>query len=485
MDKTFKRDFLKGSASASIGQISSMFFHFFSISVLARTMEVKEFGLYSLILAITYLFNTLGSFGLEITLVKFITSEAKEDKNKILLPVLIIKLITTTIFCFAFYFLSDLILQLFDKDLGKFTFYITILIFLGSFRDVFYNLLQGLNLFKKYAIVQTISAAIRVIFILAFIFLSILDFDKLILIEILTTIIAILILLVSIPFKTLISFKMDIEIYRRIIKFTLPVYFNNVFTIIYGRSNLFIIGIFLTPVSVAYYDVASKVPDALKKMLNSFLLVYFPSLSKLLSGGDRKSAVDLMNKSITMFNIGLGMLVFASYVFSKEITLLLFSEKYIPVSIAFSLLMFNFLLRTSENIMGYTILSSGHPEIPMKVNILTSIVSLGGTLLFIPLVGYIGAVYALLLMNMTSLFQYYYYLKKLDLKMELSGFLRPLVILLASGFVFYIIPSSEKTLLLKTGVLLVYLLFNWFYIDEIKSLLRNIKKMIPTFNKSL
>ncbi len=485
MDKTFKRDFLKGSASASIGQISSMLFHFFSISVLARTMEVREFGLYSLILAITYLFNTLGSFGLEITLVKFITGEAKEDRNKILLPVLIIKFITTTLFCFAFYFLSDLILQLFDKDLGRFTFYITTLIFLGSFRDVFYNLLQGLNLFKKYAIVQTFSAAVRVIFILSFIFLSILNFNTLLMIEVYTAIIAILVLLIVLPFKTLISFKMEIEVYRKIIKFTLPVYFNNIFTIIYGRSNLFIIGIYLTPVSVAYYDVASKIPEALKKMLNSFLLVYFPSVSRLLSGGDKKSAADLMNKSITLFNICLGILVFATFVFSKEIIQVLFSEKYIPVSIAFSMLMFNFLLRTSENIMGYSILSSGHPEIPMKVNITSSIISLGGTILFIPLVGYIGAVYALLLMNITSLFQYNYYLKKLDLRMDFNGFLRPMIILLVSGFMFYLIPSSGKTLLVKTGILVIYLVFNWFYTDEIKSLMKNVKKMIPTFNKSL
>lgn len=485
MDKAFKKNFLKGSASASIGQISSMLFHFLSISVLARSMEVKEFGLYSLILAITYLFNTLGSFGLEITLVKFITSEEKQQKDQVLFPVLLLKLITTALFCLIFYFLSDLILQLFDKNLSVFAFYITILIFLGSFRDVFYNLLQGLNLFKKYAIVQTISAAIRVILILLFVFLSILTFNNLIIIEILTTVLAIFALVIVLPLRSLLAFTKDTQIYKSIIRFTLPVYFNNIFTIIYGRSNLFIIGIFLTPASVAYYDVASKIPEALKKMFNSFILVYFPNLSKLLAKGDKSSAVSLMNKSIGIFNISLGIIVFISYVFSKEITILLFSEKYITVTVAFSLLMFNFLLRTSGNIMGYSILSAGRPEIPMKVNIVTSIISLGGTLIFVPIVGYIGAVYALLIMNITSLFQYYYYLKKLDLEMELTNFLKPIIILLVSGFIFYLLPEYDNELLLKIIFVMVFLAVNWFFIEDIRSLMNNIKKMIPIFNKSL
>ena len=88
MDRKFKQNFIKGSAAASSGQIASMIFHFFSITMLARSMQVKEFGLYSLILAIVYLFNTIGSFGLEITLVKFITTDDDDEKKQILFPVL-------------------------------------------------------------------------------------------------------------------------------------------------------------------------------------------------------------------------------------------------------------------------------------------------------------------------------------------------------------------------------------------------------------
>ena len=479
MDKAFKRNFLKGSAAASIGQVSSMFFHFFSITILARSMQVKEFGLYSLILVITYLFNTLGSFGLEVTLVKFITDKSKEENKTILFPILLLKFFTTILFCLIFYSLSNLILSLFDKELNKYTLFIIFLIFLGSFRDIFYNLLQGLNLFKKYAIVQTFSAAIRALLIILFIFFSFLSFNNLIKIEIFTTVLALIALLIVLPLKSLIHPTMDLQIYRKIIKFTLPVYFNNIFTIFYGRSNLFIIGIFLTPTSVAFYDIASKIPEALKKIFNSFILVYFPSISRLIAAGDKESANNLMNKSISIFSIILGILVFCSFAFSKEITLLLFSDKYMSTSLAFALLMFNFLLRTAANIMGYSILSSGHPEIPMKVNIFTSIISLGGTMLFIPSVGYIGAVYALLLMNILSLIEYYFYLRNLELIINLKKLLQPLLVLIISGVIFYLIPNSSLSFILKIAIVMLYILINWLFVDEVRSLLKNFKKFIP------
>ena len=370
---------------------------------------------------------------------------------------------------------------MFDANLQEYTLSISVLIFLGSFRDVFYNLLQGLNLFKKYAVVQALSAAIRAGSIVVFILFSILNFHNLVQIEIFTTLLAVLILISVIPFKGLLNITKDINLYKKIIKFALPVYFNNIFSIIYGRSNLFLIGIYLTPASVAYYDVASKIPEALKKLFNSFIAVYFPNVSKLMAKGERKSASNLMNKSISVFSIILGFLVFISFAFSREITQALFSEKYLTTSIAFALLMFNFQLRTSTTIMGYSILSAGHPEIPMKVNVITSIISLAGTIVFIPIVGYIGAVYSLLLMNMTSFFQYYHYLKKLELNLDLKKLLQPLLLMIIFSSAFYLLSDIDLSIILKIGILLVYIILNWLLVEEVKSLIKNFKKIIPIF----
>lgn len=346
MDKTFKKNFLKGSAAASIGTISSMGFHFLSITVLARVLSVTDFGIYSLIIAVVFVFNTLGSFGLEVTLVKFISSSDPEERDYIFVPIFILKILTTSIIAILFYFTGTLILPLFGEGLVKFGFYISVLFFMGSFRDIFFNLFQGLKYFKKYALVQVSSAAIRVIFIVVFVLLKSLTLNSLILIEIYTTALAIIIQLVNVPYKKVLRPIKDKQIFNSIIKFSLPVYFNNIFDILNARLNLFIIGLYLTPASVAYYDVANKIPTALRKIYASFLIVFFPNLSDLFSNDKKSSGEDLINKSLNIISLLLSFGALISFLFKDEIVVLLYSSKYSESAFAFFLLMFNFLIRS-------------------------------------------------------------------------------------------------------------------------------------------
>jgi len=82
MDQLFKRNFLKGSTAATIGTVSTMVFHFGSLMLLTRYLSKDEFGIYALILVIVYLFSIIGGFGLEYTLVKFISTDKEESRNQ-------------------------------------------------------------------------------------------------------------------------------------------------------------------------------------------------------------------------------------------------------------------------------------------------------------------------------------------------------------------------------------------------------------------
>ena len=83
MDKKFKEKFLKGSAATFIGQASSMVFHFVSIMILTRVIPRADFGIYALILVINNMFLILSSMGLDVTLVKFISSDSEDDKGSV------------------------------------------------------------------------------------------------------------------------------------------------------------------------------------------------------------------------------------------------------------------------------------------------------------------------------------------------------------------------------------------------------------------
>lgn len=53
MDKSFKRDFIKGSAAASMGTVVAMVFQFLSIVIITRYVTKEEFGIYVLIIVIS------------------------------------------------------------------------------------------------------------------------------------------------------------------------------------------------------------------------------------------------------------------------------------------------------------------------------------------------------------------------------------------------------------------------------------------------
>ena len=479
MDQKFKKNFLKGSAAATLGQASSMFFHFLSIMLLTRALSVLEFGIFTLSMAVTYVFNTISSLGLEVTLVKFISSDNKDENNSVFLPTLVIKFISTTLIALIFFLASKMILPMFGEGLEKYALLINIMFVLGSYRDHFFNLFQGLNLFKKYAIVQSISAASRVISILILIWLNEITLYNVLIAEILTTLISLSIQLLNVPFKEVIRPHNGYGIYKKIFKFCIPVYFNNLFMILYGSANYFIIAAYLNPASVAYYDIAAKIPEALKKLFDSFILVYFPNLSKLLSKGNVKQGESLMNKSLGTISVFITLLVFFSFVFQREIILTLFSEKYLESSMALSLLMLNFQFRSTANIMGYTLLSAGYPAIPMRVNAVSSIISIGGSIIMIPIWGFIGSVYALLLMNFVAQIQYYHKLRRISIKTDLFKLLQPLLIFAAFIVFYYLVEVN--LIIIKIFIFMLYLITNILLIKDFKNMLISFLKLIPTF----
>ena len=149
MDKNFKTNFLKGSAATSFGTMLSIVFHFLSIMIMTRYISKQDFGFYTIIIAIAYLFNLFGSLGLDITIVKFISSEQTEDKKKYFFPIILIRSVQLLIMCLIFYSLGRTIGKLFNLQINQFFSIIPLLFFLTSFRELFNRIMQGLKLFRS------------------------------------------------------------------------------------------------------------------------------------------------------------------------------------------------------------------------------------------------------------------------------------------------------------------------------------------------
>ncbi|MDP4117129.1 MAG: oligosaccharide flippase family protein [Bacteroidota bacterium] len=479
----FKKDFLKGSAAATIGTVSSMFFHFFSIMLLTRNIGKSDLGIYVLLLAMVNFFNILSSWGLNITLVKFISSVDKQQNKAALRAILNLRVVLLVILTVLFYFFSDLILPLFSLKKETFVFWIPLLFITASYKDLFFNVLQGLNEYKKYSIVQVISAAFRVVVIILFLYLNNLTLANLIYIEVFTSLVSVGVQLMIVPFRKLIDYKPTKETYKDIVKFSTPIHFNNILTFAYDRVSILFLGALLNPLSVAMYDIANKIPEALQRMFVSFMIVYFPNSSKLFSAGSKKDALYLMNKSINFFSVSIAILTFIAFTFSQTIVVLLFSSAYIKTAPAFAILMLNFYLRIMSNIKGYTIVSAGNSSVSVKVNIVSSIVNIGLAYVLIPKYGFMGAVYSVLVMNTIAQIIYHLYLIKLDLHTDGLNYLRPMFLL----FIFAIVPFylGVDSLIIKSVLSAAFLVCNWYFVEEFRNIIHKVSKQVKSFSNKI
>ena len=460
MDEKFKKNFIKGSLITTVGTASSMVFHFLSIMIMTRQLSKEDFGIFALIVVIASLLNIISGFGLELSLVKFISSANELEKKSTFIPTLIIRISFIAAFTILLLLFGNSLLSLFSFTVTDFLFVIIVLFVLINIRTLFYNLLQGMNRFKKYATIQIVTSVLRVVFLLIIILIDVLTLMNVIYVEIGIVVLAVILQLAFIPYKEIFHWNMMVTHVKKIIKFSIPLYINSIVTFIYNQVNIFIIGAYLNPVSVASYDVAGKIPAAGRRGFNSFIIVFFPNISKLFSKGERDAALTLMNKSLLTFSTLINLLVLISFLFNKEIIFLLFSDKYIDSVLAFSFLMVAFYMNAMSNIMGYSLVSAGFPAITLRVGIIASIISLVGALIMVPIWGIMGAVYSLILVRFSSVLFHNLYLNKYKMKIELTNLIKPSLITLVALLLYYqFIPEGQ---ILKGVFIIVYLIAVYF-----------------------
>jgi O-antigen/teichoic acid export membrane protein len=194
--------------------------------------------------------------------------------------------------------------------------------------------------------------------------------------------------------------------------------------------------------------------------------VYFPSVSNLFARGKQDDAKRIMNSSLTLLSAGIIFLVLIAFLFADEIVLVLFSKEYLDVSLAFALLMLNFCLRAISNILGYSLVSAGYSSAPVKANIIAVTLNIVGSLILIQMFGYLGAIYSLLLMNITTQIIYEVLLSQARLAPYLIEYLKPFFLLVAAlGVYWFFGVSSIPLRLLLLGL---YIGACWMFIREVR-----------------
>jgi O-antigen/teichoic acid export membrane protein len=475
MDRLFVKNFLKALFSSSFGTLATVLFHFLSITVIVKHAPMEEFGIYMLILAVAHGLRIVSGLGLDLTLVKFISGEEKKYHQETFSTILLTRVMTALAISGLILIGARSLVSLFDQRLQSYIIYLPVLCALTSLKELLFHFFQGSYLFKKYALLNIFSAGIKFILIFLWAWQSRVGLKELIHIEIATLALCLAMQSVALPSKSFNRLQLNRGAFKRVMTFGFPLYLNNILTFVYERTNIFIIGALLNPINIALYEVATKIPEGIHRLFSSFIAVYFPSLSKLLSEKNTNGAFRVMNQCLTFLSCGSIFLALGAFLFKEEIITLLFSKDYLPAAPALALFMLNVQITFVSYTMGYTLVSAGYSSLPFKINAVSSALNIAANLLLIPAHGFIGAVYASLIMNVAATLMNHYFMRRAGFSLSLIKYFVPLIAFLSIAGLFQVF--SLNLMYAKILAIGLYSAICLAYYQELRSALRSSGKI--------
>jgi len=436
MDKNFLSRFIKGVISTSMGTFIHIVLGFLGLMIAVRYVPKEQFGIFILLQIIATFFMVLGTLALaNISVTKLITSVEDDFKTEVVNTAICYMLITGLIMCLVFFLCRPLINLIFKSEqLTRLLIYIPLFFILNSFNELFLKILQGFHQYKKMAISQVINGGAKFLLIVIFLIVLKMDVMGLIYAFIFSFAASVFFQYLMIPVKKRLYFNPTI--FKMIFKFGFPLGLNTVLTFVFTKIDRFMIGAMLSPIGVAYYEIASRIPDSSRRIFESFKSVFFPNMSELYAKKRYSEAEKVLNNSLRFVSFFTIFAALSVILFQKEIVRILFSERYLESAPALSLLMFALSIGLIGNVLGTSLVSAGYSTKPLIANVVATIVNVLGNLIMIPIFGFIGAAFASVITKCITNPVLIWFLKKNGINVRAKEYIKPILMFIVCWFLF-------------------------------------------------
>lgn len=401
-NKSIISQFFSGTLSIGIAQFSSVVFSMIGMMIAVRHTSTEEYGTYVLLfVAIAFLIE-FTSFGLSMAIPKYIASN--EDgyfKATLINTVLYFRILTILVVILLSLAFKPIFVSLFGKSLLLDLFaYLPFLFGLGSLFQLFKSILRGQFNFTALGIIGFASSAVQLTSVIVLVQVFKFGLHGLLIAKLISGIFSVLVAHYAIRVKHNLAY--NLALLKEMLRFGFPLQMQFLFDFVSSRVDTVIVGSFLGTSGIASYEIARKIPDAVKQLYPVFISVYFPISAKLYATEKKEKTEELMNNSIRVLTFLTAFGALIAVLFGKDIIILFFSEEYLASYFTFVLLMIGLTLQFLEDTLGYSLVAIGESDKPLIVNIVRAIVSLGGNLVLLPKVGYVGAAFVALASNIAA-----------------------------------------------------------------------------------
>ena len=381
--------FFKGVMFTSAGSITGVIALFLETAIAVRFMPPEEYGIYVLLLAVVNFCVMLMDFGLKVAVTQFVASAETERKARIANTVFVFRLLVGLVLGVLVWLFQGPLLWV-DPTGGILLYasFIPIMFLVTSMDQLFMGILQGFYAFRQIAVAQILRSFLRLG--LTFTLLYFMDWGVLALVWS---------WIISFAFSSFYQylvapmpkrFLFYMPVLKDILRFGFPLQLINFLWFFTGQIQILLLSTLAGPAMVAFYSVASKIPQALSRLSESFVSVYFPTMSTLLAEKRYKQASWVLNQSVRLSSFVVGLGALGGVMFSEEIMVLFFSPTYREASTTFAVLMISFHMMFLVNLLGFTITSAGYPRLSLVENSLRTAVGGISGFLLIPLFGAVG-----------------------------------------------------------------------------------------------
>lgn len=360
------------------------------ILIATRYVSTDELGVYFILIAAAGIITTVAGFGTNTSLVKHAVEEESYQEK--------ISIVTS---CLLFFGGMLLVVICFALVLNNYIGYVEIhdgyIVLCLSYALFFYlnYALQGLKNFSAISYSNLVNAATKVVLVVLLVVVLKLGFNGLIWSIIASNLLGSAMQLLMIYRRQNIfkSFKYNKIAVKRIVRFGVPIYINQIYSNLYDRGYTILIAVMLDPVAVAYYGIATMIPAFINQLRQVFSDVYFPKFCELQKQERYDESRKLLSLSISVIFVIVSFGAILFYIFDEQLISVLFSEKYIAVNTAIFILLSRSAISFCSAVMGYTLIGLGKNTIPLRINLFITTFSFVTSYFVIPDYGYMGVVY--------------------------------------------------------------------------------------------
>ena len=181
---------------------------------------------------------------------------------------------------------------------------------------------------------------------------------------------------------------------REIFGFTTPLFTTNIVYVIRSQLVIVLLGYFQTTRDVASFRAVQPVADLNTMVIQSFGLLFMPTIARLFAKEDHDGINDLYWQSAIWITVITFPIFLATFSLAEPLTVFLFGQRYAQSGIIMALLAFGYYFNAALGFNADTLRVYGRLRYTVTIDIIAMIVSVGLSLLLIPEYGPIGAAFA-------------------------------------------------------------------------------------------